>query len=90
MYQCVVCGQQTSDMWKHVIDIQEKLSFSDELKEPHQIYEDKVRNNIEENGKSAYPCFCGGEVIMNRHGLPDGGATWETYCTECGYIFDED
>jgi hypothetical protein len=88
---CKICNQEFENGWQHA------LTWSDPKGEGMSTgYVDrKHAEAIEEFMKDMFNrekmCpVCGGEVSRTGSASPDGDASWEIICDDCGFLFDED
>lgn len=78
-YSCIVCREGFNDLYEH-------LAVKKENKE-HLGYGEKInKESFDDMGIYTIRCFCGG--VIHCYGTSPGG--WETRCTVCEYIYDED
>ena len=87
MFECNVCGEKFNDLFTHLSGKEQGfLTFQDEQ---HQAYYALIMNT-RKGVIYTKDCFCGGAIVTTGHGSPDGDASWESSCTKCGNLYDED
>lgn len=77
--KCIICKKNFKDGWEHIFKMESW---------PYQFKDKAHADYFKEIEKSNYtkPCFCGGKIINTAW----GENSWEIYCSECGFLYDED
>jgi hypothetical protein len=78
---CSVCQKTFSDPYRHLLKTVGGHAFFGFVDKEHREFAEKISKS---NCQSF--CFCGGEVKS----LVTGEDSWEIFCQNCGFIFDED
>jgi hypothetical protein len=79
-FKCKVCGKEFDDGWTHALT--SKDGFQVPMDKAHAQYIDKNRNDGD-------ICMCGGTIITYSWGDEDCFG-WETKCSQCDFLYDED
>lgn len=83
--KCIICGEEFKDGWDHVLVSTKGVVGLFPKNKAHAEYLEKL-----DDSRWGLSCFCGGHISTYGHGSPDGDASWETTCDDCGFLYDED